>query len=43
MCAVLKKSQLDWFTVTVSFQSQQWQCNSYFYQDDRRKVQLGKH
>ena len=26
VCAVLKKPQPDWFTVTVSFQSQQWQC-----------------
>ena len=27
VCAVLRKPQPDWFTVTVSFQSQQWQCD----------------
>ena len=43
VCAVLKKPQPNYFTVTVSFQSQQWQCNSYFYHDQRSKVQLRKH
>ena len=43
VCAVLKKPQPDWFTVTFSFQSQQRWCHSYFDQDKRSEVQLWKH
>ena len=34
--AILQSSKVQ----TVSFQSRQWQCNSYFQQDKRSKVQL---